>query len=189
MDKRTIRKEVLKRRDAITATDKKAKDDFIKNNLLALPEFDKARVILFYASYKSEVDTFDLMKYCISNSKIIALPKVDAVSSELIIYKINDLSELSPGYQNIPEPNVSDDRIMNVNDIDLIIVPGVAFDDKCNRLGYGKGFYDKMLNEKSSPAVALSYEEQIVDSAPVQSHDVKMDIIVTDKRIIARNGY
>ena len=189
MDKRTIRKEVLKRRDAITATDKKAKDDLIKNNLLTLPEFDKARVILFYASYKSEVDTFDLMRYCFTNSKKIALPKVDPLSSELVIYKINDLSELSLGYQNIPEPNVSEERIMNVSDIDLIIVPGVAFDDQCNRLGYGNGFYDKMLNEKSSPAVALSYEEQIMDSLPVQSHDIKMDIIVTDARIITRNGY
>lgn len=188
MDKRKIRKEVLKQRDSITQEDKKAKDDSIKNILINLPEFEKANSILFYASYKSEVDTFVLMNYCISANKAVSLPKVNKESSELEIYKIKDLSELGAGYQNIPEPLLSKDRIM-LKDIDLIIVPGVAFDEQCNRLGYGKGCYDKMLNEKSSPAIALAYEEQIVNSVPAESHDIKMDKIITDKRVIFRNGY
>ncbi len=188
MDKRKIRKDVLKRRDSITEVDKKAKDDSIKNILINLPEFEKALRILFYASYKSEVDTFALMNYCISANKDIALPKVNKESSELEIYKIKDLSELGAGYQNIPEPLLSKAKIM-LKDIDLVIVPGVAFDEKCNRLGYGKGCYDKMLNEKSSPAIALAYEEQIIDSVPAESHDIKMDKIITDKRVIVRNEY
>ncbi len=189
MNKGTIRKEVLRRRNSITEEDKKAKDDFIKKTLICLPEFEKAHTVLFYASYKSEVDTFRLMQYCLSKGKTIALPKVEPESSKLKLYEIMDLKELSTGYQNIPEPNVSEDRVLQVKDIDLIIVPGVTFDVRCNRLGYGKGFYDKMLNEKSCPAIALSYEEQIVDSVPAESHDIKMDKIITDKRIITRNGY
>lgn len=189
MDKQKIRKEILKRRDSITEGDKKAKDNSIKNILINLPEFEKASRILFYASYKSEVDTFALMNYCISANKTIALPKVKKESFELEIFEIKDLSELRAGYQNIPEPFLPKDRTMQIKDIDLIIVPGVAFDEMCNRLGYGKGFYDKMLNEKSSPAVALSYEEQIVDSVPAESHDIKMDKIITDKRVLIRDGY
>lgn len=190
MDKGAIRREVLRRRNSITKEEKKTKDEFIRNTVIGLPEFVNARTVLLYASYKSEVDTFELMKYCFSNAKIVTLPKVDPLSSELEIYEIKDLSELASGYQNIPEPNVPENRrVMQVSDIDLIIVPGVAFDDQCNRLGYGKGFYDKMLSEKSSPAIALSYEEQIVNSVPAQPHDIKMDIIVTDKRIITCNGY
>lgn len=189
MDKRIIRKEVLRQRDSITAEGKKTKNDCIKNNLINLPEFQKAHRILFYASYKSEVDTFGLMNYCMSVNKTIALPKVKKESSELEIYEVRDLSELGAGYQNIPEPILHKDRIMQVKDIDLIIVPGVAFDEHCNRLGYGKGFYDKMLNEKSSPAIALAYEEQIADSVPAEPHDIKMDKIITDKRVIVRNGY
>jgi 5-formyltetrahydrofolate cyclo-ligase len=189
MDKGKIRNEVLKRRNSITAEDKKAKDEFIKNTLVGLAEFEKARAILLYASYKSEADTFGLIKHCFSMAKTVALPKVDALSSELKIYEIKDLRELVSGYQKIPEPDVPEERLLGVNDIDLIIVPGVAFDVQCNRLGYGKGFYDKMLNEKSCPAIALSYEEQIVGSVPAESHDIKMDIIITDKRIITRDGY
>lgn len=189
MDKRKIRKEILRQRDSIAGGDKKAKDDSIKNFLINLPEFEKAHRILFYASYKSEVDTFALMNYCISINKIIALPKVNKESFELEIYEIKNLSELQAGYQNIPEPLLPKDRTMHIKDIDLIIVPGVAFDEKCNRLGYGKGFYDKMLNEKSSPAIALSYEEQVVDSVPAESHDIKMDKIITDKRVMVRDGY
>ncbi len=189
MDKRKIRKEVLRQRDSISADSKKAKDDSIKDILINTPEFKKAHSILFYASYKSEVDTFGIIKYSISVNKTIALPKVNIETSSLDIYEIKDLSELGIGYQNIPEPILPDDRILNVKDIDLIIVPGVAFDESCNRLGYGKGCYDKMLISKSSPAIALAYEEQIIDSVPAEQHDIKMDKIITDKRVIVRNGY
>lgn len=189
MDKRAIRREVLKRRDSITEKDKKTKDESIKNTLIGLSEFDRAHTVLLYASYKSEVDTFGIIKYCFTKGKTIALPRVEPKSSELRLYEIKDLSELALGYQKIPEPAVGEDRLLQVNDIDLIIVPGVAFDISCNRLGYGKGFYDKMLNEKTAPAIALSYEEQLVNSIPAESHDIKMDKIITDKRVITRNGY
>ncbi len=188
MNKREIRKQVLKQRDSIREEEKKTKDNSIRNSLLMLPEFKRANKVLFYASYKSEVDTFALIKDCISINKTVVLPKVNSESFQLDIYEIKDLSELHAGYQNIPEPFLPSDRILQINDLDLIIVPGVAFDEHCNRLGYGKGFYDKLLNEKSSPAIALAYEEQIVASVPAESHDIKMDKIITDRRIITKNG-
>ena len=88
---------------------------------------------------------------------------------------------------------------MNIEDIDLAIVPGIAFDEQCNRLGYGKGFYDKLFNKLakrlnsqrsavSGRIIALAYEEQIVESIPADSHDIKMDKIITDKRIIDCHG-
>lgn len=188
MEKHQIRKKVLSLRDSISLEEKKIKDQKIRDIIIHLPEFKKAQRVLFYASYKSEVDTFALMRYSISMKKSIALPKVNRKTFQLQIFDVRDLSEVSPGYQNIPEPNLPEDRMLTMKDIDLVIVPGVAFDESCNRLGYGKGCYDKMLIDRCVPIIALAYEEQIVDKIPAELHDIKMDKIVTDKRVIVCNG-
>ena len=93
-----------------------------------------------------------------------------------------------PGYFGVPEPPVSPDMVRDEGLPDLIVVPGVAFDRTCNRLGYGKGFYDKLLHRKGCPAVAVAYEEQIAVSVPGESHDVRMNKIITDKGIITCLG-
>jgi 5-formyltetrahydrofolate cyclo-ligase len=190
MDKVFIRRDVLSRRDSMSEEIRKDKDREIKERLLALSEFKASHKILLYASFRSEVDTFKLLQYCIANGKITMLPRVDKQNNELELYEIKDTGELVKGYFGIPEPNVSEDRRMNVEHMDLIIVPGVAFDEQCNRLGYGKGFYDKLLTRvkgqgsKVKGLIALAYEEQIVESIPSELHDIKMDKIITDKRII-----
>jgi 5-formyltetrahydrofolate cyclo-ligase len=78
-----------------------------------------------------------------------------------------------------------DDRLITLDDIDLVIMPGAAFDSSCNRLGYGAGYYDILLSKrkKKIPIIALAYEEQLVDSIPSEKHDVRVDMIITDKRI------
>lgn len=193
-DKASIRQYILSRRDSISEEIRKAKDERIKGMLLGLSEFEASHKILLYASFRSEVDTFSLLKYCIAHGKVAVLPRVDRQNNELKIYEIKDTGELVKGYFGIPEPNVSADisesRRMNVEHMDLIIVPGVAFDGHCNRLGYGKGFYDKLLSKvrgqglEVKRVIALAYEEQIVESIPSEPHDIKMDKIITDKRII-----
>lgn len=188
MEKREIRKEVLRLRDSISSEDKKIKDQKIRNTLINLSDFKKAQRILFYASYKSEVDTFALIRYSMSIKKSIALPKVNRETFQLQIFEVRDLLEVSPGYQNILEPNLPEDRMLTIEDINLVLVPGVAFDESCNRLGYGKGCYDKMLRDKGVPTIALAYEEQIVNKIPAELHDIKMDKIITDKRVIVCNG-
>ncbi|MBA4348759.1 MAG: 5-formyltetrahydrofolate cyclo-ligase [Thermodesulfovibrio sp.] len=189
MNKKEIRKEVLFRRSSITGKLKRSKDKTIEERLLNLSEFQNARAILFYASFRSEVDTFNLINYCLGKNITAALPKVDAATNDLKLYKIKNIDELASGYCGIPEPFASADRKMNIEDMDLIIVPGVAFDELCNRLGYGKGFYDRLLTKKLCPVIALSYEEQILPSIPSQMHDIKIDKIITDKRIIECHGY
>jgi len=196
--KSDIRKYILSRRDSIHEEIRKDKDREIKERLLALSEFKASHKILLYASFRSEVDTFDLLKYCVAHGKVVVLPRVDKQDNELKIYEIKDTEELVKGYFGIPEPNVSADisesRRMNVEHMDLIIVPGVAFDEQCNRLGYGKGFYDKLLSgvrgqgSRVKCLIALAYEEQIVESIPSESHDIRMDKIITDKRIIECYG-
>jgi 5-formyltetrahydrofolate cyclo-ligase len=184
--KRDIRKEILKKRDEISPDVKLVKNALIKERLFTLPEFISAKTVFFYASFRSEVETLSMIKESLKMGKSVVLPRVDKEKHRLRLYEIKDGSELSPGYMGIPEPSLRDERLVNLDDIDVVIIPGAAFDYSGNRLGYGGGYYDILLSEskKKIPIIALAYEEQLVDSIPSETHDVKVDMIVTDKRVI-----
>lgn len=192
-DKNLIRKEFLLRRDSLSVKIRRDKDKKIKEKLLGLSGFKESLKVLFYASFRSEVNTFDLIKHSIAEGKIVVLPKVNKESKELILYEIKDTIELSPGYFGILEPPADKNRKMDIREIEMVVVPGVAFDEQCGRLGYGKGFYDKLLSGISNwglpirdrgLVVALAFEEQVVTLIPSERHDIKMDKIITDKRTI-----
>ncbi|MCG2708811.1 MAG: 5-formyltetrahydrofolate cyclo-ligase, partial [Thermodesulfovibrionales bacterium] len=104
--------------------------------------------------------------------------------------EIKDITELTKGYMGILEPSVSEGKLTGLDNIDIIIIPGAAFDVSGSRLGYGAGFYDRLLAgiKKKIPIIAPAYEEQIVDDIPSEPHDVKVDKIVTDKRVIECEG-
>ncbi|MEW6570388.1 MAG: 5-formyltetrahydrofolate cyclo-ligase [Nitrospirota bacterium] len=184
--KKTIREEVLKKRDGIPNTERLIKDNRIKLNILNLPEFVLSKNILIYASFRSEVSTSSIIEEALKAGKRVVLPRVNRDRHELELYEIRDKGELSPGYAGIMEPFRSKERSRNLNDMDLIIVPGVAFDSSGNRIGYGGGYYDGLLSRMPAKisVIALAYEEQLVDSVPSEIHDIKVDIIVTDKRVI-----
>lgn len=184
--KKAIRKAVIKKRDEIPQDVKDEKDLLIRRRLFSLPEFISAKTIFFYASFRSEVETLGMMQESLEMGKRVVLPRVDKKRHMLRLYEIQDLSKLSPGYMGIPEPSRTDERITDIDDVDLVIIPGAAFDYSGNRLGYGAGYYDILLSKRirKMPVVALAYEEQIVDSIPSEKHDVKVDMIVTDMRVI-----
>jgi 5-formyltetrahydrofolate cyclo-ligase len=184
--KKAIRKEILKKRDEIPLEVKVKKNSLIKQRLFSLPEFVSAKTIFFYASFRSEVETLNIIKESLKIGKRVVLPKVNKEKHVLILFEIKDIGELSPGYMGIPEPSLRDDRLLNLDDIALVIIPGAAFDYSGNRLGYGGGYYDILLSEgrKKIPIIALAYEEQLVDKIPSELHDMKVDLIVTDKRVI-----
>ncbi len=190
--KKTLRYKLLKKRDSLQAEEKKIKETAIRKRLFALKEFKDAGSILFYASFRSEVDTMLSIKNALKLNKRVILPVVDSKKKELHLYEIKDVSELAAGYMGIPEPSVTRGGKINLADIDISIVPGAGFDVKGNRIGYGAGYYDKLLS-KSAKAdkskrhmtkIALAFEEQIVPSIPDERHDVKMDKIITEKRAI-----
>lgn len=187
MDKASIRKELFARRDAIPPEVRRAKNRMIRERLSALDEFKNARTIFFFASFRTEVDTIELIKISFSEGKRVVLPKVDKEKHMLVIYEIKSIDELKPEYMGIPEPAVlSDDRKVNINDVDIVIIPGAAFDEAGNRIGYGAGYYDMLLSSltRNIPIIAPAYEEQVTDSIPAEPHDIKVSIIVTDSRVI-----
>jgi len=184
-NKVSLRKEILAKRDSIPPAVKKIKDKAIEARLFLLPEYTTAKSIFFFASFRSEVDTIAMIKRALDEGKRVVLPRVEG--QNLGLYEIKSLDELVAGYMNIPEPFVlTDDRKIIINDVDAIIIPGAAFDETGNRIGYGGGFYDRLLSERQKPVpvIAPTYEEQVIDSVPAESHDKKVNIIVTDRREI-----
>jgi 5-formyltetrahydrofolate cyclo-ligase len=195
-DKKSLRKEIINRRDSIAPDSRKSKDAEIVKRLTDMRAYGTAGTILLYAAFRSEVSTEKLIRQTLSDGRKVVLPRVESSSGTLKLFAIGDWSDLVPGCWGIPEPVEAVERSVNITEVDIVIAPGVAFDVNCNRLGYGKGFYDKLLfNRRTAadgslhPIVAgLAYEEQIVSYIPCSPHDMKMDFIITDKRIIDCHG-
>lgn len=186
LNKAAIRKEVLSKRKEIDSLSRNKKDLLIKQALFSIPEFRTADTIFYFASFGSEVSTLPQIEERLETGKRIILPVVDKKAKGLRLYEIKSLSELSPGVMGILEPSVREGRETDINCADFVVMPGVAFDLNCNRIGYGAGYYDKLLSclKKQVPLVAIAYEEQIVERVPTEPHDIKVHRIITDKRII-----
>ena len=184
-DKAELRKELLSKRDSIPTVVRRVKNKMVLESMLSLEEFKKAGVIFVFASFRTEVDTSEMIKSSLSSGKRVLLPKVDKDRHELLLYEIRNLGELTPGYMGIPEPPVSEQQ-MNINDADIVIIPGAGFDASGNRIGYGGGYYDRLLSglQKQTLIIAPAYEEQIEDCIPSEPHDIRVQMIVTDRRVI-----
>jgi len=184
-DKAGLRKELLSKRDNIPPEVRRAKNRMVRERLLSLDEFRNAGIVFFFASFRTEVDTTEMIKSSLTSGKRVLLPKVDKDRHELMLYEITDFGELSPGYMGIPEPSFQG-RQMSINDADIVIIPGAGFDASGNRIGYGGGYYDRLLSglQKQVPVIAPAYEEQIVDSIPSEPHDIRVQMIVTDRRLL-----
>ena len=190
--KKRIREKLLKQRDSIPPELKSEKEFEIKDRLFSSDFFKNAQSILMYVSFRSEVDTREYLDDIIKLGKKLVLPLVDTRHKVLKLYEVKDSNELKAGYMGIPEPGILRYRRCPLKDIDLVIIPGTGFDPKGNRLGYGGGYYDKLLSLESRElaevdhitTVALAFEEQIGEKIPSEPHDIKVDMIVTDKKII-----
>ena len=171
-------------RDNMPPDERKAKSREIEERLFSLPEFRQAHTVMFFASFRSEVETHEMIRRALAEGKRVVLPKVKG--GELGLFEIKDFDkEVSPGAWGIPEPH--EFRPTKTDEVDLIVVPGAAFDAHGNRLGYGAGFYDKLLSTYKGMIGALAFELQIVPNIPADSHDVPVKKIVTEKRVIETN--
>ena len=179
--KKTLRKQVLESRFKLSPDDRRAKSRKIEERLFALPEFRAASTVLFYASFRSEVETGQMIRRALGDGKKVALPKVKGKG--LALFAIGDFDgDVGPGAWDIPEPLRGTPA--TIGEIDIVIMPGAVFDEQGNRLGYGAGFYDRLLAGYRGMIVALAFEAQIVPNVPVSAHDVPAKKIVTEKRII-----
>lgn len=185
MDKSLLRRIALKRRESLSLTEREEKNQLIFQRLISLREFQTAGVVLCYASFRSEVDTFRLIEYLLNTGRRTLLPRVNPSIRELEIREIRSLQELQKGYMGIPEPAPTA-PLRDLNLSDIIIIPGIAFDRRGGRIGYGVGYYDKLLSglRRPIPLVGLAYDEQLLKEIPIEAHDRRVDIIVTEKEVI-----
>lgn len=166
-------------------------DDKICRSLESFEGYRRAKCILSYVSYKSEVDTKKILEMAWKDGKTVAVPKVLEKNGIMEFYEIQSLQELEMGYQGIEEPDITDKCPIEPEAMQgniLMIMPGAAFDRECNRIGYGGGFYDRYLSKhpKTIETIAICYEIQVVDHIPAEILDVKPDRIITEQRIINR---
>lgn len=180
--KKALRRKILEMRDAQTDEDIERRSVAIEKRLTELDEWKRAEKIFFFYGYASEVRTEDMMRHALSEGKRIFIPRVMS-AEEMCFFEVKDLKGLVPDRHGIPEPPAS--WVPTDEKPDLVIVPGVAFDRSCYRMGYGRGYYDRFLSSvgQDIPNAALAFELQMVENVPRGDFDLPVDRIITEKEI------
>lgn len=181
---RKLREELLKVRGSLSQEEVRVKSKEMVKNVLRFKPFTNSAKILYYHPKGKEADLIELINFSLKENKSVFLPKTNPADTSLKTHQIKDLnSELELGEYGIKEPKQICPEFPREK-LDLIFIPGVAFDLAGNRLGMGRGYYDRFLNNLHAIKVGVAYEFQIVDRLEAQAHDIPMDYIITDKRII-----
>jgi 5-formyltetrahydrofolate cyclo-ligase len=188
--KKKIREEAHSRRNA--QPDKDPLSQQICATFAGLPEYRAAKTVMFYVDVRSEVRTRNYLATALTHGKKIVVPY--CVDGELELFHLEDMNELEIGMYKILEPKKElrdlPAKKVDVESLDLIMVPGVAFDRRGARMGHGFGYYDKLLEHArpDAPLVALAFECQFFPEIPMQEHDIFMDKIVTEKEVVVGKG-
>lgn len=158
----------------------------------ALPEYAAAKTVMFYVDVRTEVRTREYLPQVLGRGKRIVVPY--CVDGELELFLLESMDELAIGMYKILEPKVElrslPEKRVDVKELDLIMVPGVAFDRTGARMGHGFGYYDKLLEHAraDAPLVALAFECQLFPEIPTAAHDIFMDKIITERAIYPGKG-
>ena len=175
--------------------EQRAKDTLsstIVDRFMQLPQYEAANSVMFYVDVRSEVRTRDKLETALGQGKSIVVPY--CVDGELELFLLEDMSELEVGMYKILEPRegLRNDpaKQVDVETLDLVMVPGVAFDYEGGRTGHGKGYYDKLLTSArlDAPLVAVAFECQMFPEIPMADHDIYMDHVITEDRIYKGRG-
>ena len=188
--KKEFRKKVISERGNQSQEFISKNSSIITNKLLQMDCIKKAKTIMLYLDFNNEVKTDDLINKLISLKKIVASPITLKEEKKLIPTQITDLKNgVKIGAYNIREPKPDLSRIIDISDLDVVIVPGVAYDNNCYRLGYGGGFYDRFLEnlKPDSKTIGIAFDLQIFDEVPKEPHDAQLDFIITESKIITPN--
>ncbi len=182
-EKSRIRRAVLERRDAMAVAQRQQRSGALCARLLALEQWHAARVVLATVAMGSEPVTEVLLHAALEQGKTLVLPRVQRAEKTLGLYAVQNLSQdLLPGVWGILEPDPQRCRQISLPQVELIVVPGVAFDRTGARLGYGAGYYDRLLarSECTAFTVALAFEEQLVPQIPTEAHDQRVQWLLVD---------
>lgn len=187
--KQRLRRETVNKILAMKREQRDAEEGELAEKLVTLPGFDGARrVLLFVSAFAEEVRTEPLLREVIERGKMLICPRVDRKGRTLRLFEVEDhAADLRPGAMGIPEPRAGC-RQVDPSEVDWVLVPGLAFDGDCARLGRGAGYYDRLLPTLRHEVLrwALIFEAQWVDEVPVGPYDVALDGVVSCLRTAIR---
>jgi 5-formyltetrahydrofolate cyclo-ligase len=176
-EKAEVRASMLNMRNSLSTDEIVDKSLRIMDNLAAEEHFRNADTVSFYIPKGSEVDTTDLLGHVMNDKEIL----VPATNDEIEMVSFVSFDDLRPGKFGVPEPSK---KIQPGSFSDVVLVPGVCFGLCMHRLGYGMGYYDRFLSRSPAYRIGLAYDFQIVEKLPSHENDQRMDMIITEKRII-----
>ena len=182
--KKALRASILAARDAMPDDARTRAGEAIAKRLFALDAYRNATRVLTYMSFGKELDTHHFFAQVLRDRKIAVLPRIDKGTKSLTLHRVDGRADLVDGIWGILEPR-GDAPLMDISDVDMVLMPGLAFDRDGNRLGYGAGFYDRLLaNTADKPVrVAAALDCQWVDAVPVDAHDRPCHWLVTETRV------
>ena len=170
---------------ALSPTDVRAKSAAIWERLAALPVLADAKWLMVYVSKGNEVGTHGLIQQLLAMERRVCVPQFDEATQRYVASELRDFQkELVEGKFRILEPKPEAVRPVTVDDVQALLVPGLAFDETGNRLGRGMGFFDAFLRGARGAKIALAYDFQMLKEVPREPHDVRVDFIVTETRTL-----
>lgn len=189
--KKELRAEILSRRDALTEDERKRYSERIRETLTGSRIYEKALRVLVFVSFGSEVDTLPFLEDAWKRGKEVYCPRVEGET--LCFYRVFSMRDLEPGYRGILEPVAGLKPYVQEGAAPvLLLVPGTVFDRARNRIGYGKGFYDRFLSrcrkcgeESRFITVGLAYSVQIAEEVPYETHDYRPDYVITETEVFS----
>jgi len=185
-----IRRIIRDYRDAMSSDEVRERSSRVFKRLFSLPEFVNAENVLFYMSYRNEVDTHRIIERSAQIGKRINLPRMIVTDLDLEIYEINNMeTDTTPTILGIIEPKLDAEKCKDLSKIDLCLVPGLAFDKYGNRVGWGKGFYDNFLPRLSehTKKFGLAYDFQLLEKIDPHSSDIPIDGLITESEVLRFN--
>ncbi|WP_457677712.1 5-formyltetrahydrofolate cyclo-ligase [Thermovibrio sp.] len=180
LTKEGIRRELLKKRLSLSKEESEKRSSAIRKKLEEEIRKLEPRSLLLFYPIKGEPNLLPLVEKLIEKGKEVSFPKV--VGKEIVPFKVSSLKELSRGKFGIPEPPPFKER--RVREVDLVIVPGIAFDERGYRIGYGGGFYDRLLEKLPVKSkIGVCFDFQLLSKIPNQPFDIPVDVVITEKRV------
>jgi 5-formyltetrahydrofolate cyclo-ligase len=188
--KSALRRKIIETRNALPPSARRELSARITRQLLVLDAYRNARCVLAYMCFGSEFDTMALAGDVLARGAQLCLPRIEKKSTELVLHHVQNLEEdLQSGVWGIREPR-ADRPIAVLDRIDFVLLPGVAFTPRCERLGYGGGFYDRLIARfaRRPPLIAAAFELQICPEIPLDSFDQRVGLVVTESARYAQVG-
>lgn len=183
--KKALRASVLAAREAMSPALRKSASEAVMARIQALDVYREAQTVATYMSFGSELDTHVFFERALADGKRVALPRIDKPAKSLVLHLVGGHHELVEGLWGIREPR-HDTPVAEAAEIDMMLVPGVAFDRSGHRLGYGAGYYDKLLasTARKPVRVAAAFDCQVVGEVPAGPHDQPFHLLVTQRQTL-----